>query len=342
MVNGKILIFGDSFIGPFTLIKDKRYIITKFKGGTLKGIIKPNNPNNKRMKSVINKYKNNIAGIILFFGSVDIHFSYYYNNLKGKKQNNSISSIKSNLQAYKEMILDIQTKIPKSVKISVINPFINPVDKVFKLVTIQLLNYRIITHNDLSNENLNLITSAFKKANQFFFKYSELMAKTFTTSTKIDKSKNLHNINYINFNKETINNITNPDKASLKKHYKDIGITNIHLLYKPTLMLFLNKILTPIYGIKYNAKQLEYFLKDEEEYIKKKRKDINALLTKTSAEKIAMFSNKEGEIDYYTAEKKINDYYNKYLVKSDKTVKNRNKTLKINRKQNNKTLKKRL
>jgi hypothetical protein len=330
MVNGKILIFGDSFVGPFTLLKDKRYVITKFKGGTLKGIIKPTNPNHKRMQSVIDKYKNNIAGIIFFFGSVDVHFSYYYNNIKGKKQNNSLSSIKANLQAYKDMILDIQLKISKSVKITVINPFINPVNKTFKLVAAQLLNYRIITHNDLSNENLKIIASTSKKANEFFLKYSELMAKTFTKTNSNNNSNN--NINYINFNKETINNITNPVKAVLKKAYKDIGITNIHLLYKPTLILFMNKILTPIYSIKYNAKQLNYFLKDEEEYIKSKEENIKKLLAKTSAEKIAMFSNQEGEIDYYTAEKKINDYYNKYLAHKEKTLKKQAKTLRKTKK----------
>lgn len=311
MITKKILIFGDSFVGPFLLIRDKQYVVTKFKGGTLKGIIKPTNPNHKRMQAVINKYKNNISGIIFFFGSVDVHFSYYYNNINGKKQNNLISSIKANLQAYKEMILEIQKQLPKSVKITVINPFINPVSKTFKLATIQLLNYRIITHNDLSNENLKIIASTCKKANQFFFKYSELMAKTFSST----------NINYINFNKETITNITNSDKAVIKKAYKDLSPTNIHLLYKPSLMLFMNKILTPIYGIKYNAKQLDYFLKDEEDYINKKTEDIKKLLAKTSAEKIAMFSNQEGEIDYYTAEKKINDYYNKYLAHKEKTLK---------------------
>lgn len=34
-------IFGDSFVGPFTLLDDKNIHIYKFKGATMKGITKP-------------------------------------------------------------------------------------------------------------------------------------------------------------------------------------------------------------------------------------------------------------------------------------------------------------
>lgn len=322
MNEGKILIFGDSFIGPFRLIKDKRYVITKFKGGTLKGIIKPSNPNHIKMKQIINKYRNNIDGIIFFFGSVDIHFSYYYNNLNNKSDNNSITNIKKTLNIYKTMIEDIKLKLHKNAKIVVINPFINPVDKTFKLVISQLLNYHIISHNDLSIDNMKKINSIKDNANAFFLKYSELMAKTF-----IDNNSE-NNIKYINFNNQTINNINNVKKAHIKPEYKDFGITNIHLLYKPTLYLFINKILGPIYSIKYSQKQINYFLKDENEYIKQKLASIKELIDRTDKEKKAMFTNEEGQIDYYTADKKINAFYNTYIENKRKTTKKIVKTAK--------------
>jgi hypothetical protein len=329
MTTKKILIFGDSFISPFTLIKDKRYIITKFKGGTLKGIIKPNNINHKKMQNIINKHKNNIKGIIFFFGSVDIHFSYYYNNLNNKPQNNSISNIKKTINTYKDMISNIQLKLSNKVKITVINPFINPVEKSFKLVIYQLLSYHIITHKDLSINNMKKINYLIKNANEFFFIYSKLMQNIFTNKKNLNNSK--INIIYINFNKETINNINNSKKAILKSEYKDYSQINIHLLFKPTLILFLNKILFRVYNIKYSQNQINYFLKNEGEYIKRKKEEIKKLLNRNNQEKQAMFTNKEGQIDFYTAEKKINNFYNTYLAKNN-ILNNKTKLNKTNKK----------
>jgi hypothetical protein len=321
-INKKILIFGDSFIGPFTLLKDNRYIITKFKGGTLKGIIKQNNENHIKMMKIINKYKNNIGGIIFFFGSVDIHFSYYYNNLFKKEKNNSISEIKQVIKKYYSMILKISNKF-NNIKITIINPFINPIDKDFKLNVWQLLNYRIITHNDLNIQNMKIINNNIKNANKFFFKYSEILYKTF----KLNNSNN--NIKYINFNKETITNINNPLKAKIKKEYKDYSKTNIHLLYKPVLLLFLNKILYPIYNIKYNKKQIDYFLKYENKYIKQKHEEIMKLINMSNNDLKLIFTNDEGQIDYYNAKIIINSFYDKHIKpfnNSKKTNHNKAKT----------------
>jgi hypothetical protein len=324
MNNKKILIFGDSFIGPFTLIKDKRYIITKFKGGTLKGIIKPTNQNHIKMRKIINKYKDNIEGIIFFFGSVDVHFSYYYNNINNKSENNTITNIKKTLNLYKDMILNILKTININ-KVVVINPFINPVEKEFKIAILQLLNYHIITHKDLSINNMKIINNSIKNANSFFFKYSELMAKTFNNKleSSLDANNKNSNIVYINFNNQTINNINNPKNAVINPKYKDFGLTNIHLLYKPVLFLFLNKILKPVYNISYSQKQINYFLKDENAYIKQKKESINELLKRTDKEKREMFTNEAGQIDYYNAEKAINKFYNIYLKdnKKSKTLK---------------------
>jgi hypothetical protein len=43
------LIFGDSFIGPFSLIKDNNLKLYKFKGATMKGLGKYDNENRKKI-----------------------------------------------------------------------------------------------------------------------------------------------------------------------------------------------------------------------------------------------------------------------------------------------------
>lgn len=327
----KILIFGDSFIGPFSLIKDKRLILKKFKGGTLKGIIKENGDNHKQMINLINRYKTELKGIIFFFGSVDIHLSYYYNYINNKTINNSITEISKIIKSYYNMINDIKDTLPSTVKITIINPFLNPVKKNFKLVITQLLNYRIITHNDLSENNMKLINEKYRLANNFFFAYSNQLEKV----VKNNKDRNIY---YINFIKETSNNYNNHKLATIKPYFKDFSATNIHLLYKPVFILFINKILYNIYGIKYNRKQVEYFLKDENKYIKMKKAEIKNFISKSDEELKDMYTSEPGQIDYYTANKKINAFVAKYklqpntLKSSRKSLnKNKSKTKKYNK-----------
>lgn len=329
----KILILGDSFIGPFSLIKDKRLILKKFKGGTLKGIIKENGDNHKQMMNLINKHKTQLDGIIFFFGSVDIHFSYYYNYLNNKSVNNSITEIIKIVKSYYDMIKNIKDTLPSTVKITIINPFLNPVKKDLKLVITQLLNYRIITDNDLTENNMKIINEKYKLANKFFFSYS----KQLQNMANIYKDTNIY---YINFIKETSNNSNNYKIATIKPYFKDFSVTNIHLLYKPVLLLFINKILDNIYDIKYSKKQIDYFLKDENKYIKMKRNEINKLFNKSEKDLKAMYTGEEGQIDYYTANKQINAFITKYKLqpktlkssshnKNNKSINKTKKTSKI-------------
>ena len=97
-----ILIFGDSFIGPFKLIKDKNIKIFKYKGATMKGITKINNENRL---DILNQIKNNKKPkcIIFNFGQVDLYFSYYYKKFVEKK--NFI--MKSSINNYVEFIKNL-------------------------------------------------------------------------------------------------------------------------------------------------------------------------------------------------------------------------------------------
>ena len=70
------LYFGDSFIGIFKLIDDPNNHIHKYKGATMKGLLKEDNENRINIIKTINSYKN-INCCIFSFGQVDLHFSYY-------------------------------------------------------------------------------------------------------------------------------------------------------------------------------------------------------------------------------------------------------------------------
>lgn len=74
----KVLIFGDSYTKLFQYFDiSKNIICTTFSGKTAKSLFK--NEIGKSIISVCKKYQGNIKCIILLFGQVDIHISYYYN-----------------------------------------------------------------------------------------------------------------------------------------------------------------------------------------------------------------------------------------------------------------------
>lgn len=86
---GFTLVFGDSFIGPLKLFKHPRWIFIKFKGGTIKGLTKPDNENRTIITNTINKFikGKRLNAVIFCFGTVDIQFSYYYSKLMNKPFN---------------------------------------------------------------------------------------------------------------------------------------------------------------------------------------------------------------------------------------------------------------
>lgn len=87
--NKYVLVFGDSFVGPLKLFNQPNWKIFKFKGATMKGLCKSNNPNRLEIIRTIHKYakSNQLGGVIFCFGTVDVQFSYYYTKLFDKPFN---------------------------------------------------------------------------------------------------------------------------------------------------------------------------------------------------------------------------------------------------------------
>lgn len=100
------IIFGDSFVGPFKLLDDKKLFIKKFKGKTIKGISKINSNDYNILKNIIISFKNNINYVIFMFGQVDIYFSLYYIILI-KKQYNISKLLYEIAENYINMLLSL-------------------------------------------------------------------------------------------------------------------------------------------------------------------------------------------------------------------------------------------
>ena len=79
----KVLFFGDSFVRLFGLIKHSDVRVRGFKGATAKGIGKQDNPNALEISRTLGDRMDSSSSdpldrVILSFGNVDVHLSYFY------------------------------------------------------------------------------------------------------------------------------------------------------------------------------------------------------------------------------------------------------------------------
>ena len=109
MVQKDIVIFGDSFVKPFNLIKSEKIKIYYKPKKTMKGISKKNDVYN----CMVNEIKNNknIKYMIFLFGFVDITYSYFYMKYVKKKKFNMKTIIKNYVITLSNLPIDNKKKI---------------------------------------------------------------------------------------------------------------------------------------------------------------------------------------------------------------------------------------
>lgn len=248
------IIFGDSFVGPFKLIKDKKLKIYKFKGATLKGLTKLENNNRKKIKSVVSSI-NNIKCIIFNFGQVDLYFSYYYSRYIQNKR----FMMEPMIKKYVKFISDLECK--KCNKI-IFGVFPNPIKD--KYIYKTLLVYKILPEN--------LINSIDKKDKDRLSSHNFRFNLYIKFNKLIQKYCNIYNIKYIDFDDVLLNKNNRVKKEFINKE----SIYNIHLLWEPLIPVILQKI--DICNIKknyvYNIK------KSLNKYLKNKKKEIKINILK--------------------------------------------------------------
>lgn len=210
--------FGDSFVGIFTLLKDKSVRVYKYKGSTLKGLTKRDNKNRNSILEVVNKYAN-INCCVFSFGQVDLHFSYYYKKVKEEK-----FMMKYMAEKYVEFI----DGLPNCNNKILIGIYPSPVKD--EDLYNQLVSYGIIskgTKLDSKYTKHSFRLNLFKKFNSLLKK--ECMKRK---------------IVYVD-----IGDIVLDKKGVVKGIYKDpISKYNVHLLWEPLLPKILDKI--KVCGIK--------------------------------------------------------------------------------------------
>jgi len=220
----KTYIFGDSFVGPFTLIKNNEVYVHKFKGATAKGLTKPSNENKKFIEDILLKRSDPPKCIVFNFGNVDVHLSFYYNifvkneSTFGHTNMVSDSSIKifaSNIaKKYVDFIKQFDAK-----HIYIITPMYSPIND--DNIVESLIRYKSVHSTIKDRLNKQQIDLYFNRT------IRNKVVDSFCRSVK--KSVSGTKIEVVDLNPIVSQN------GTIKKEYVDFAAYNIHLRWGPLI-----------------------------------------------------------------------------------------------------------
>ena len=242
------IIFGDSFIGPFTLIKDDNLLLKKFKGKTMRGISKINSKDYKTLYNIIETNKNNkgIKYVCFIFGQVEILFSIYY-EMFIKNNYNIKKFLEESSERYCKFLLSLKNIMNNKKVIFSICPLMLKDEEVihslylYPIIDIEILkqipkNFRDIIFSYDFRNNCRIYLNNLNK--QFCKKYK---------------------MKFINYDEILIDKTTNKPLDILKVKESDY---NIHPYFEEIIKLYLSKL----NFMNINKEYKEDLIKSQEEY----------------------------------------------------------------------------
>lgn len=280
--HGFTLVFGDSFIGPLKLFKHPRWIFVKFKGGTMKGLTKPDNENRQIIANTIAKFKNSnrLNAVIFCFGTVDIQFSYYYNKLMNKPF--APGEIIDGYIKFIKSVID-----PKKYKVGVQLAYPSAVAEYNMLIQLEIYHilddFYGVPKRDLTVE---LTATEHDKLRKIYNKLKDtkqpeaqkILAPDFTFESRIARLHMFNtlikhklygtHISYIDMGKH----ITDA-KGYVKPEFIDLSVINVHFRWEPQIPFMLREF--KYYGLsdKYMG-DIKKIIATEKKYLKEKEKEL--------------------------------------------------------------------
>jgi hypothetical protein len=287
-MDGFTLVFGDSFIGPLKLFKHPRLIFVKFKGGTMKGLTKPDSENRQVIANTITKFErsNRLNAVIFCFGTVDIQFSYYYSKLMNKPF--TPGEIVDGYIKFIKSVVD-----PKKYKVAIQLAYPSAVAE--KNMLYQLEQYHIVDEFygfPKRDYNIELTETERTKLIKLYDTIKDtkrpeaqkLLAPEFTFEKRIAR---LHMFNALIKYKlhgthigciDMCKHMTD-SKGYVKREFVDLSDVNVHFRWEPQIPFMLREF--KYYGLsdKYmgNVKKI---IAEEEKYLKEKEAKLLLLFTR--------------------------------------------------------------
>ena len=215
------LVFGDSFVGPFTLLENRAenaqtVHVFKFKGGTASGAGKPNSDTQVDVENRIASVRD--ARVLVFsFGQVDVHMTYYYKRFMMAGQELDVDRIVKN---YVQFAATAGRKHGSFERV-VLAVYPCPVEDSAVLGMLQL--YRVLTQEVAATVDPN--DKLFSRENR------QRVLTKFNDALK--RECEAQGVKFLSINEQ----ITD-EQGNVKPLFKDISRFNIHILWEPSLKLW--------------------------------------------------------------------------------------------------------
>ena len=212
----KTLFFGSSFVSMFKLLQSDDIKVYKITEKKAKGISKIDDLDGKMIKDLLHENKKNIKCVVFNFGSVDVHFSFFYLLVNNNYKINYKDIYDKIAFAYVNFIhnLNCNNKI-------IICPYYSPIKS--KNVIPSLLAYGIIDKDKINQKMLKDFVSR---------EVRNKIVDYFNSKIKIYASK--YKIRVIDINPIISSN------GYINKKYIDISDYNIHLVWETLIFNYID------------------------------------------------------------------------------------------------------
>lgn len=262
------LFFGSSDINTFSLFKDDRVRINKFKAATAKGLGQYNE-NSSKIKDILLRKESSteVHSMLFMFGSVDCKFSIYHKICNSEAPIDIITTIEEIADMYTSFVKQLYNDLQQTPKPQCVLIGVEPNGIRANLAYKQCTVYHCIDDNE---DNMQKVTNSVRKS------HPDIIRKLF--NCKLKECCNENNFKYIDIADDIIDPVAykNINMSIVKPEYLDMNPLCVHLCWEKTVMLY-KKRLSKI-GIDIDdVLDLEYTLKSYTEskqnrHVRKKRK----------------------------------------------------------------------
>lgn len=249
-------IFGDSFIGPFTLLEEEDYLkVHMHNKTTMKGITNKDNKIRNSIIDIIQTDKYKISNVLFGFGHIDLFFNHYKIFV-----NNGNHDIKKIVKRYIQFIDSLDINNSNKYVLSLYPSTIKD-----EFVFDALKHYKVLTEEEINNISLEEQEHISSRQYRYdlYRKFNDLL-KFYCKS---------YNIKFINLE----NYIMTNDNLLKSSFINTTNNLNIHLLWEPLIPIIVKSItfINNNYKINLKDSQKKFLNFKKQKYIQQGIKNLN-------------------------------------------------------------------
>jgi len=205
------MFFGDSFVRLFGLIENSNVKVRSFKGASAKGIGREGNSNRTMIQQQVKQLKPD--RVVLCFGNVDIHMSYYYT--KYVKEGPVID-----LEAVARALVEFAATLPAK-NVHVLGVYPSPLRDEVVLSSLQA--YGVIPkETTISDEDISIHVR---------------QGRVHEFNRVLQLECDSHGITF----DSTFSEMVDSHTEILKPDFQDVSPYNIHVVWETTILLWLER-----------------------------------------------------------------------------------------------------